>query len=132
MTNSKADDISDEEFDGALEELLDEMSGAEILATPGAYEVFSEALNNEAIDLVRETKESDANQSETTNDYHCSDNRKTTLCGKDVDEVMYVGRLYWAVLKARNRCPACLALRPLPLDGSSTAPETQRPKRKKQ
>ncbi len=52
MTN----DITSEEFDRALENLLDEMSGAEILATPGAYEVFSEALNNEAIDLATKVK----------------------------------------------------------------------------
>lgn len=52
MTN----DVSTEEFDEALETLLDEMSGAAILATPGAYEVFSEALNNEAIDLARQVK----------------------------------------------------------------------------
>ena len=51
------DDITDEEFDKALETLLDEMSGAQVLATPGAYEVFSEALNNEVIDLIRRTKE---------------------------------------------------------------------------
>lgn len=54
---SNTNDISHEEFVAALEQLLDGMSGAEILATPGAYEVFSEALNNEAIDLARKTKD---------------------------------------------------------------------------
>ena len=58
MTDDKKDDdITDKEFDEALETLLDKMSGAQILATPGAYEVFSEALNNEIIDLVRRAKE---------------------------------------------------------------------------
>lgn len=57
MTDNKKDDITSEEFDEALEELLDGMSGGEILMTPGAYEVFSEALNNEAITLARKTKE---------------------------------------------------------------------------
>lgn len=51
--------VSNEEFDEALETLLDEMSGAQILATPGAYEVFSEALNNKAIALAEKTKEND-------------------------------------------------------------------------
>lgn len=36
-------------FDRKLEELLDEMSGAELLAVPGLYEVVSEALNNEVL-----------------------------------------------------------------------------------
>lgn len=65
MTNDKKDDVEREEFDRALEELLDGMSGAEILATPGAYEVFSEALNNEAIALARETKEEEEDDEET-------------------------------------------------------------------
>jgi hypothetical protein len=56
---SKADDVSQEEFDEALEAIVDEMSGAEILATPGAYEALSEALNNEAIDLARRKKNAD-------------------------------------------------------------------------
>lgn len=59
MTNAKIDDVTQEEFNKALEELVDEMTGAEILATAGAYEVFSEALNNEAIDRARKTKEED-------------------------------------------------------------------------
>ncbi len=50
-------DVTQEEFDEALVVLLDDMSGTEILATPGAYEVFSEALNNEAIDLAKKFNE---------------------------------------------------------------------------
>lgn len=57
MTDDKKNDVTSEEFDEALVELLDGMSSEEILATPGAYEVFSEALNNEAIALAREIKE---------------------------------------------------------------------------
>jgi len=57
VTDDKKDEVTTEEFAEALETLVDEMSGAEILATPGAYEAFSEALNNEAIDLTRKTKE---------------------------------------------------------------------------
>lgn len=54
---NKTNEVSQEEFDAALEILVSEMSGAEILATSGAYEVFSEALNNEAIDLAKKIKE---------------------------------------------------------------------------
>lgn len=61
---SKADDVSHEEFVEALEELIDEMSGTEILATPGAYEVLSEALNNKAIDLARKNKDTDDDKDE--------------------------------------------------------------------
>jgi hypothetical protein len=57
MPDAKKDEVTTEEFDAALEILVDEMSGAQILAAPGAYEVLSEALNNEAIDLARKTKE---------------------------------------------------------------------------
>lgn len=58
MTDDKKDkdDVTQEAFDEALEALIDGMTGAEILGTPGAYEVFSEALNNQAIDLAREVK----------------------------------------------------------------------------
>ncbi len=51
------DEISHEKFAEALELIVDEMSGAEILATPGAYEVFSEALNNEAIKRAKKIQE---------------------------------------------------------------------------
>lgn len=57
MTDDKKDEVTTEEFAEALEILVGEMSGAQILATPGAYEVFSEALNNEAIDLAKKIKE---------------------------------------------------------------------------
>lgn len=57
MTDDKKDQVTTEEFAAALEILVDGMSGAEILATPGAYEMFSEALNNEAIDLAKKIKE---------------------------------------------------------------------------
>ena len=40
------------DFDHALSELLDAMSGERIMAIPGVYEVVSEALNNEALDLA--------------------------------------------------------------------------------
>lgn len=50
--NAKQKPITNQEFDQAIEELLDEMSTSEILGVPGAYEMFSEELNNEAIDLA--------------------------------------------------------------------------------
>lgn len=45
--------VTDDMFQRKLEELVGNMSGGEILATPGAYEVFSEALNNEVLDALR-------------------------------------------------------------------------------
>jgi hypothetical protein len=56
---SKANNVTHEEFVEALEELIDGMTGGAILQIPGAYEVFSEALNNEAIDLARKNKNAD-------------------------------------------------------------------------
>jgi hypothetical protein len=52
-----ASDVTQEEFDKALEAILDDASGSELLAIPGLYEVVSEHFNNEAIDLAREEKE---------------------------------------------------------------------------
>lgn len=61
MTDGKTDasDVTQEEFDKALEAILDEATGAELLAIPGLYEVVSEHFNNEAIDVAREEKEND-------------------------------------------------------------------------
>lgn len=64
MTDDKKDEVTTEEFAKALELLVDEMSSEEILATPGAYEVFSEALNNEAIKLAKEIKEEENDDDE--------------------------------------------------------------------
>jgi hypothetical protein len=48
-----------ERFDEELERLLDEMSGGERLYVPGAYEVFSEELNNDVLDELGTTEVSD-------------------------------------------------------------------------
>lgn len=53
-----AADVTQEEFDKALEVILDDASGSELLAIPGLYEIVSEYYNNEAIDVAREEKES--------------------------------------------------------------------------
>ena len=47
-------EVTQEQFDAALEELVDAMSTAELLSTPGVYEALSEALNNEAIERAEE------------------------------------------------------------------------------
>jgi len=47
------DEHTQEEFDAALEKVLDGMTGAQIIATPGAYEVFSEDLNNHVLAVLR-------------------------------------------------------------------------------
>ena len=44
--------LSTTDISNALENLVGEMSPEEILATPGVYEVLSEALHNEAIDAA--------------------------------------------------------------------------------
>ena len=48
--------------------------------------------------------------------YHCSLDRKTTLCGRPVTDVDYVNARYWSILKARNRCQTCLNKRPIEKD----------------
>ena len=44
--------ITTDQFDSALEGIIDGMTGAQILATEGVYEILSEALNNDVIDLI--------------------------------------------------------------------------------
>lgn len=42
-------DVSNEEFDRALQEIIDEEGTATLLSIPGIYEVLSEHYNNEVI-----------------------------------------------------------------------------------
>lgn len=42
--------MTQDEFDELLEEMVGNMSGSEIMAISGAYEVFSEHLNNDVLD----------------------------------------------------------------------------------
>lgn len=42
--------MTDDEFNGILKEIVDGMSGAEILAIAGVYEVLREELNNEVLE----------------------------------------------------------------------------------
>lgn len=44
--------ITTAEFDHALSDILDKMSGEAILKIPGVYGVVSEELNNAALDLA--------------------------------------------------------------------------------
>ena len=46
-----------EDFDAKLEELLDECTGADLLAIPGLYEVVSEHFNNKVIAAVASDKD---------------------------------------------------------------------------
>lgn len=57
MAKTKSKPVTHEEFVAALTELIGEMNADEILAVPGAYEVFHEHLNNEAIKLALENRE---------------------------------------------------------------------------
>jgi hypothetical protein len=44
--------ITNEQFDAKLTEILDGMTGAQLLAIPGLYEVVSEELNNDVIEAI--------------------------------------------------------------------------------
>lgn len=55
----KPADVTHDEFVFALTEIIRGMSAEEILAVPGAYEVFHEHLNNEAIKLAVERMSED-------------------------------------------------------------------------
>ncbi len=46
--------VTTEEFDHALSDILDKMTGEQFMAIPGIYEVVSEHFNNEALDLALE------------------------------------------------------------------------------
>lgn len=53
-------DVTQEEFDRALERLLDSMTGAQLLAIPGLYEVVSEALNNDVLERAKDWREEES------------------------------------------------------------------------
>lgn len=55
--------------------------------------------------------------------YHFTRDRRVTVCGRNCDETMYVGKTYWHILKARNRCKTCLRIEPLS-DFKTTASST--------
>ena len=48
--------ITTEEFDHALSDLLDKLTGEQFMAIPGVYEVVSEHFNNEALNLVADRR----------------------------------------------------------------------------
>ena len=52
-------EVTQAEFDAALEEVVGEMSAGRLLAIPGVYEVLAEALNNEAIAQAKRRREVD-------------------------------------------------------------------------
>lgn len=58
MRNQYAD-LSTEDFDRILVDILCGMSAEQIIAIPGVYEVLSEYLNNEVLDQWREEREAD-------------------------------------------------------------------------
>lgn len=51
--------VTDAMFDAKLEELVGEMSAAEILSTPGVHEVLREALNNDVLNRLADEREDD-------------------------------------------------------------------------
>ena len=44
--------ITTEEFDHALSDILDKMTGEQFMAIPGVYEIVSEHFNNETLHLA--------------------------------------------------------------------------------
>jgi hypothetical protein len=46
----KASEITNEMFDDKLAQVLGRMSGDEVLAIPGVYEIVAEHLNNEVLE----------------------------------------------------------------------------------
>jgi hypothetical protein len=52
-------EVTTEQFDAALLEIVRGMTPEAIFALPGVYEAVSEALNNEAIERARENAEAD-------------------------------------------------------------------------
>lgn len=46
--------ITYEEFDTLLENIVDMLSASQLLSLPGAYEVLSDALHNDILDLWAE------------------------------------------------------------------------------
>ena len=52
--------VTDAMFDRALTSILDNMTGQQILAVPGAYEVLSEDLNNAVLDRLTDEREAEA------------------------------------------------------------------------
>jgi hypothetical protein len=49
--------VTTEMFDTKLAELLDDLSGYELLAIPGLYEVVSEQLNNDVLEALEAERE---------------------------------------------------------------------------
>ena len=50
-------DITQEQFDEKLWELVGQMTSAELEALPGFYEIVSEELNNEVIEAIEKDRE---------------------------------------------------------------------------
>ncbi|NMB69834.1 hypothetical protein GYA27_01350 [candidate division WWE3 bacterium] len=46
--------ITTDVFDAKLVEILDGMTGAQLLSIPGVYEVVAEELNNEVIEAIEQ------------------------------------------------------------------------------
>ena len=45
-------EIPNEQFDAKLTQILDGMTGAQLLSIPGVYEVVAEELNNDVIEAI--------------------------------------------------------------------------------
>ena len=52
--------VTNEMFDAKLAEILDGLSGGQVLAVGGAYEVFSEHFNNAVLEALEQDREEEA------------------------------------------------------------------------
>lgn len=51
--------VTNEMFDAKLAEILDGLSGGQVLAVAGAYEVFSEHFNNAVLEALEQDRDAD-------------------------------------------------------------------------
>jgi len=49
--------VTTDEFEKALNEIIDGMTGADFIAIPGVYELVSEYLNNSAIERALDARD---------------------------------------------------------------------------
>jgi hypothetical protein len=64
MSGSTYSHVTDAMFDAELERILDTMSGGQLLAIPGIYEVVSEELNNAVLSTFDDDGLSEAAEDE--------------------------------------------------------------------
>lgn len=75
--------VTDDLFDGALENMVGGMSASELLAVPGVYEALSEALNNDVLDYLTENREKKEGEDEDDDEDTVDESEETLTSEKD-------------------------------------------------